>query len=372
MTTLQSTENLNQNLNSHSSQTPAPAPVENPTEITRDIAYYRKVITPLLPAHFFERQPVRAAIALGLLIFNISAIVFTLVAVESWALQLLLGALIGFSNAGLAFISHELLHGSVIKSRKMQDFLALFTFLPFLMSPTFWRYWHNKLHHGNTQDVLHDPDCFPNMFIFRRSPFMQRMIKFTPGAKTLVSYTYFMWWFSFQTVWNQINLRFKTNMWKHLDQKRVTMEFGFQVALIIGYLLLLGPSLWIPLALLPFFIQNYTLMSYISTNHNLSPLTKINDPLENSLSVSNHPLLEKLHFNFGYHVEHHIFPTMSGAFTKDVHQKLKEVFPETYQCMPKWEALQMLYKTSRVYKNPTTLIHPGTGETWPVLQPKQN
>jgi fatty acid desaturase len=113
-------------------------------------------------------------------------------------------------------------------------------------------------------------------------------------------------------------------------------------------------------------------MSYISTNNNLSPLTKINDPLENSLSVSNHPLLEKLHFNFGYHVEHHIFPTMSGAFTKDVHQKLKEVFPETYQCMPKWEALQMLYKTSRVYKNPTTLIHPGTGETWPVLQPKQN
>jgi fatty acid desaturase len=112
-------------------------------------------------------------------------------------------------------------------------------------------------------------------------------------------------------------------------------------------------------------------MSYISTNHNISPLTKINDPLENSLSVTVHPLLEKMHLNFGYHVEHHIFPRMSGAYTKKVHYELKKMFPDNYQVMPKWQALKLLYSTPRLYKNATTLINPKTLERYSTLPNSQ-
>lgn len=337
------------------------------SEEVRDIAFYRKVLMPLIPKNHFDRNPVRAWIAIGLLLTNISLIATSVLFLESLLAKVGVGILLGFFNAFLAFISHELLHGSVIMGRNRQDFLALFTFLPFLMSPTFWRFWHNKLHHGNTQDVLHDPDCFPNNFIYKRSSFMQKAFKFTPGSKTIISYAYFFFWFSFQTIWNQISVRFKTNMWKQLDQKRVSFEFGFQVLMAAIFLALIGIENWLPLAVLPFLIQNYTLMSYISTNHNLSPLTKENDPLMNSLSVSNHPWLEKLHFNFGYHVEHHIFPTMSGAYTKNVHELLKSKYPDTYQCMPKWVAMKKLYSTARIYKNAKTLMHPKTGETYPTL-----
>jgi fatty acid desaturase len=118
---------------------------------------------------------------------------------------------------------------------------------------------------------------------------------------------------------------------------------------------------------LPFLIQNYMLMSYISTNHNISPLTNVNDPLANSLSVKVHPVLEFLNINFGYHVEHHLFPTVSAAHAKTIHKELLRQFPNDYKIMPKWQAMKLLYRTSRVYKNAHTLIHPHTGETFPTL-----
>ena len=114
---------------------------------------------------------------------------------------------------------------------------------------------------------------------------------------------------------------------------------------------------------IPFAIMNYMLMSYISTNHNISPLTKTNDPLVNSLSVTNHPILEAMHFNFGYHVEHHLFPTMSPKRAKEVNKLLKEKYPEKFKQMPKSTAMGILYKTPRIYKNANELIHPYTGET---------
>ena len=120
-------------------------------------------------------------------------------------------------------------------------------------------------------------------------------------------------------------------------------------------------------------IQNYAVMRYISTNHNISPLTKINDPLENSLTVTTNPVFDFFHLNFGYHTEHHIFPRMSGAYTKKVHYEVKKMFPDTYQCMKKSTALKLLYSTPRIYKNMTTLINPKTLErfsTLPNVAPK--
>ena len=108
-------------------------------------------------------------------------------------------------------------------------------------------------------------------------------------------------------------------------------------------------------------------MSYISTNHNISPLTKLNDPLVNSLTVTTNPINDFFHLSFGYHVEHHIFPRMSGAYTKKVHLELKKQFPDTYQFMNKWDALKLLYKTPRIYKNSTTLVNPKTLETFKTL-----
>ena len=337
------------------------------TEIIKNLAYYNRLLTPYLKSEYFERNPKRLFYYSTFAIGNVVAVGLALKFNFNWFFLLVVGLIMGYFNAGLAFVSHELSHGSVIKNKNMQDVLVFFSFAPFLMSPTYWRFWHNRLHHGNTQYVLKDPDAFPTMSVYKNSKFLQRIFKWTPGSGALRSYSYFFFWFSFQAFLNQIYMRFNNKMWEEMNHKRVSFEFGAQILLVGCYIYFIGFSNMFFLAILPFAIQNYILMSYISTNHNLSPLTKVNDPLVNSLSVTNGQLFDFLHLNFGYHVEHHIFPRMSGAYTKKVHEVLIKVCPQTYQCMPKSKALKALYSTARIYKNPTTLINPLTAQTYKTL-----
>lgn len=341
--------------------------IESNAEPIKNLAYYNRKLTPTLPAHFFERTPARVLYAVAFLGLNILLVLAVLKLDLHWTLKILAGVLIGQFNAGLAFISHETSHGQHIANKEAQDFLVLFAFAPFLISPTYWRFWHNRLHHGNTQYILKDPDAFPNTTVYRQSKFMQRLYDWTPGAGTIRSYFYFFFWFSFQSFLNQIYMRFGNKMWEQMKHNRVSFEFAFQILLIGSYIYFVGSAAPLYLILIPFAIQNYTVMSYISTNHNISPLTKINDPLENSLSVKVNPVLEAVHLNFGYHVEHHIFPRMSGAYTKKVHFELIKMFPNTYQCMPKLAALKLLYSTPRLYKNATTLINPKTQQRFSTL-----
>ncbi len=67
--------------------------------------------------------------------------------------------------------------------------------------------------------------------------------------------------------------------------------------------------------------------------------------------------------HFGYHVEHHLFPTISGPKLVHVHNALKKNFPDKYKMVPKFQALKALYSTPRIYKDNGTLVHPETQTT---------
>lgn len=336
------------------------------TEV-QNLAYYNKRITPHLPKEFFERNPARLVYAAAFLAVNIF-LVFAVINFEMhWIFKILAGFVIGQFNGSLAFISHETLHGSVVKNRHVQDLIAFFAFAPFLMSPTYWRFWHNRLHHGNTQYIFKDPDAFPTLKVYKQSRFMQRLFDWTPGAGTMRSYFYFFFWFSFQSFLNQIYMRFGNKMWDEMKHTRVSIEFGLLILMMGALAYVAGAQNFAFVVLIPFLVQNYTIMSYISTNHNISPLTKVNDPLMNSLTVTTNPVTDFFHLNFGYHVEHHIFPHMSGAHTKKVHAVIKKLFPDTYQFMKKSDALKLLYSTPRIYKNHTTLVNPKTEQTFNTL-----
>ena len=110
-------------------------------------------------------------------------------------------------------------------------------------------------------------------------------------------------------------------------------------------------------------------MSFILTNHSLSPLTDINDPLLNSLSVTCPRLVECLSLGFGYHVEHHLFPAMSARHAPEVRALLRAHYPERYQSMPLLQATLVLHSSARVYKDATTLVDPRSGREWPALKP---
>lgn len=335
------------------------------------LAQYNRALLKHLPKGFLKRDPLR--LTWSLFFLGTSAlIVYSVMTIEMPVIaKIVLGLFMGMLLGGNAFLAHEVLHGSIVKNKAIQDIYGFIGFAPFMISPTYWKFWHNHLHHGNTQLLYKDPDAFPTKMIYKRSKFMRWAFKFTPGSGTVLSYFYFFWWFSFQAVLNQAYMRFGNKMWAGMNHKRVTIEFTCQIALILAYVNFVGPANWLWLVVLPFMIQNYTVMSYISTNHNISPYTKINDPLVNSLTVTNNPVLEFLHLNFGYHTEHHLFPNMPMSKAKTVSKKLLDLYPDRYMIMPKSKALKLLYSTPRIYKNRETLVHPITNKEYETLN-KEN
>jgi fatty acid desaturase len=326
----------------------------------RTISFYRSSLMKSLSPEIMKTNPWRMVGFFSYAAVALASVFLIVTAPMAWPFKVLLGVVIGFCNGNLGFLSHEFAHGSVVKNKNLQDVFVFFGMAPFFISPTFWRFWHNKLHHLKTQQLIHDPDAFPNFRIYKISRFMQNMFPYTPGSGTKRSYSYFFFWFSFHNFVAQAYLRFRNNVFDSLDHRRVTLEFGAAVLLVGAFAWAVGPANWLYVLVIPFFVQNYGAMSYIATNHNLSPLTDENDPLANSVTVTNHPILEWLTLNFGYHVEHHLFPTVNGANIKAVHRELKKQFPDEYIAVPKWQAIKALYRTPRIYKNSKTLIHPIT------------
>jgi fatty acid desaturase len=145
---------------------------------------------------------------------------------------------------------------------------------------------------------------------------------------------------------------------------------------------LLGVAMWSAVAVwigglaflfgfvLPLFIANGIVMSFILTNHLLSPLTNVNDPLANSLTVSTPRWLAWLTLGFGFHVEHHLFPAMSARHAPKVRRLLKTLWPDRYQSMSLLRATAALHRSPRIYKTAHTLVDPETGSEWPTLTPK--
>jgi fatty acid desaturase len=333
----------------------------------KSLASYQQELKKLLPEEVFQRNPARLGYFLTFLAINVSLIAFVLTMNPAWYVKLLIAFAIGQLNTSLGFFAHETLHGSVVKSRFLQDAIGAVALTPFFVSPTYWRFWHNTLHHGNTQLIYKDPDAFPTLSVYKRSKFMRFVFDLSPGSKNPVSYFYFFYWFSFQSILNHSYMRFKNKMWANMDHAKVTREFIFILVALGSYVYFVGRENFLWLVLIPFLVQNYSILSYISTNHNISPLTKVNDPLENSLTVTTNPIQEMFHLNFGYHVEHHLFPRVSCAHSKKIHKLLVEHYPTKYKHMPKWKALKYLYQTPRIYKNSNELIHPKTLETYKTI-----
>jgi fatty acid desaturase len=340
---------------------------EAPAPGQRTVGFYRREIMGSLNPEIFQPNSGRLGWIAACILGSAACFAAMVLLPMAWPLKLALGIMIGFCNGTLGFVSHELLHGSVTKNAKLQAVLGFMGLTPYLVSPTYWKHSHNKLHHGQTQKTIRDPDAFPTMRIYKSSKFLQFVFPFTPGSGYKRSIFYFFFWFSFHNIVAQVWLRFRNGIFDSMNHRKATIELAVQVAFIGSMMYLAGPSNWVWAFAIPFFVQNYLLMSYISTNHNLSPLTNENDPLANSLSVTNHPVLEFLNMNFGYHIEHHLFPTVSGKHTKTIHHELVKRFPDTYKVMPKWQAMKALYNTPRIYKTSTQLVHPETHELFDTI-----
>ena len=92
---------------------------------------------------------------------------------------------------------------------------------------------------------------------------------------------------------------------------------------------------------------------------------------QHTLTVEVPWIVHKLHLNFGLHVEHHLFPSMSSHHAPQVRDALKKLYPDRYQSMRFTRAMWLLMTTPRVYRTPTMLHDPRSGLEAPALVPTE-
>ncbi len=336
----------------------------------RTVASYARELRPTLPDAVFVPAtsrvlwlPVHVAIIAGC----------------AWALATgrgpaplwpVLSIVIGICFSGVTFLAHETLHGGVVRGRFAIRVIGWIGLLPFTVSPQLWVAWHNRVHHNHCGKQGVDPDMYPTMDEYRSQRAARIMADhFGIGRQRLLGFASMLFGYTGQSTQMLFTARKRGFLTPNLHRRAIVESalgwaFWAAVAIVVGFV----PFIFV--YLLPLVVANTIVMAFIMTNHNLSPLTDVNDPLVNSLSVTLPRPLEWLTLNFGYHTEHHLFPTASTRHGAAIRDAILARYPERYQTLPLGTALGQLYGTARVYADHTTLIDPPSGKTWPTLVPR--
>ena len=321
-----------------------------------------------LPPEAFQPQPTSAFIVipcLSLIIAGMWALIHLPVA---WYAALAVGVLSGQAYAMMGFLAHETLHGSVFRSRRLQELIGYLGFTIFGFSPPLWRIWHNQVHHGKTNRPDLDPDSYGTLERFKRIPQVKFQVKIAIGSGFWSSLFYLFYEFTYQA---QVVLWLASRNqpgFARMNRSRVIGESALMALFWIALGAWVGLRASLYGILVPMVVANFTVMSYIATNHFLRPLTETDKILVNSMSVRTWNWIDRLHLHFSHHVEHHIFPRMNHRFTPLVREYLLRYAPDRYLAPPHWKALWWLSKTPRLYLDDTTFIDPFTGRTTDIRQ----
>ncbi len=333
-------------------------------------ATYVKELRADLPPEAFEPAKSRAL----LVPFYVAVIALATAAIANdwlgWYLWPVLSVVIGVSISCLMFVSHETLHGGIVKGKSLKYAIGWICFAPFMMSPRMWMGWHNRIHHGNTNLPL-DPDKYPTIEEYRTDKRVRVFIDwFSPGGSRWRGLSSLLFGFSVHSAL-QLFTSVRQGFLSASERRLAMTESAFALSIWVLLAVVIGPLAFVFAFLLPLVVANIIIMSFILTNHGLSPLVDVNDPVVSGLSVTTSRLVDRLTLNFGFHVEHHIFPAMSSRHAPLVRSLILDKWPERYQTMSLAKALVALHRTSRVYKDPVTLIDPRTGEEFPALVPSE-
>ena len=292
---------------------------------------YRSVLSKLLPEECFKSDTKHVFHYLFLMAIYLLGI-FSIVNISFLPLKIVISAVMGVALAGLTFFLHDLFHGSIIRSNKIAYIVGLSVGLFNLFAPLFWKRVHN-LHHATTGNI-DDPD---RSYTLKEEPksaiekFIYRMRISDEAFHPIISmlfmslgfFFYFLNTMFYGLVANRASIKedkkyqrvqelFKKKKERFIVGGELILIFSFQAFLFLtvcnhnflNYFLV---------SLMPVGIAHIISMSYIHTNHFLSPLTgEIDDPLVNSLSLKNSWLVDKIFSNFSHHVEHHLFPAMGS------------------------------------------------------------
>lgn len=339
----------------------------------REYQDYARELRPLLPPEAFRTNPDR----LALVLINLVILVLgwgLAHRLERWPLQWLplflpFALVMANSIVVLLFASHDLLHGNALRQLRWRRVVGLVGLAVLWMPPTLWQAVHNREHHGNT-NALADPD---RSYLERQGAGWGSWIQhqFVPSSEVRPLGLLL----GMGGSWAVHNLRTLIAVLQGeghgptpaparfavgpVETRRILIELA---VIALGHALVIAGIGLAPLPLLlgyvlPLWLGYAGAMAYIYTNHFLSPLTEVNDPLLNTLSLKVPRWLDALHLNFSHHVEHHIFPGLNTDYYPMVRRLLIDRYGDRYKQLPAARAWQLLMATPRYYRNSTTLVN---------------
>jgi fatty acid desaturase len=330
---------------------------------------YVRALRPELPAGAFD--PATSRLLLIPIYASVAILAIVAVALHwlPWFLVPVLSLVIGVAFSCLTFIAHEAVHGGIVRNRTARHLIGGLGFLPFAVSPRLWAAWHDRVHHANA-NLENDPDMYPTLAEYKGSARIRFFVNtFSLGARRVRGALSLILGFTVQSV-NQLVSARRVGFLDAKGFRRALTETVLGVAFWTVVAVLVGFPEFLFVFVVPHLIANAMVMSFILTNHSLSPRVEIDDPLASGVSVTGPKWFERLTLMFGYHVEHHLFPAMSSRHAPLVRDLLREKWPERYQSMPHLEALRALHRTARLYKDAVTLVDPKHGDEYPTVMPR--
>jgi len=330
---------------------------------------YARDVRPHLPADVFRPTPGRLLWLPVHLAVVVAAGAVVVLGAPPWTVALACAVVAGHSWGCLGFLAHETMHHAVTRSRAVEKLVGYAGFGIYCLSPTLWVAWHNQAHHGQTGKPFADPDGFGTLRFWEKSRVVRVLETFAPGSRRVRSALFLFVWFSVHSLLVLVFHSERNGYYARVSRRTVYAESAGMLALWAGVLALVGPWSFLFVYVVPVLVANAIVMSYIATNHFLNPLTETNDPLANTLSVTAPRWLERLHLQFGYHVEHHLFPTVSGRHGPAIREVVRRLYGDRYLTMPHTRALRLLYTRPKVHEGHDVLIDPRTNARFAVLAP---
>ncbi len=333
-------------------------------------AEYAKTLRPFLPAKAFAPDSSKLII----LFLNIAILIFGWAIasqLNNWSVYLLwlylpIAVVMGNSIFILGISSHDIMHGSVIRNSRLMHFSSLLGFTMQWMPPTLWQAVHNRVHHSKTNSLT-DPD---RNYLYQQPQTWGKRIQNLLVPSSEVSPIGLI--VGMMTVWGLYTFRHLTSVLlfngKSVDYVPATFTLSTKkrIAILGELLVMLSLHLSIiaflqfsPLNLvlgyfLPISIGYAISIFYIYTNHLLCRMTTINDPLINSVSLRVPKIFDKLHLNFSYHTEHHIFPGINSDYYPLVQELIESHYPGRMNLLDAGDAWNLLMETPRHYKDENT------------------
>jgi len=309
-----------------------------------------------LPPEAFRRRPLQLLWALPIVGVIVGGSAALLRLAPPWWIALPAALVLGNCYAALLLLAHDTAHGATIRSRRLQDALLYLALAVFWISPILWRHWHNAAHHGHTNDLEdRDPDALGLFDSAQTTGWAHRLRHVVPGAGHLFGFVSMLAGFTIQgqnVLWwhGRVGRDFARMPWRRAAGESLGMIiFWLALAAACGW----PGALWVVAA--PMLTANFVVMSYIVTNHFVRHLSDANDALDTSMSVRTPAWLDRLHFHFSHHVEHHLFPSMSSSRYPLVRRWLMENAGDRYVAPAHWRALRAVFRTPRFYSDPHTL-----------------